>query len=613
MTKRVASTLINGVALAAVLLGPCRVTAAVPAPVTQATPQSNTTQVRQAWGDLAGLSGAEWEGEDSRHRFVWNPTTQTVVWQKRHPSESAWHDYFTFNSIANGGEARVGGLRARLTVGIDGAASLRTREMIPLTITFRREGDGFRMTYNPFGQSFLLTRVANGWTGASPADERTPSTPSAPILVAGSVARNTQSAPASDTAGSDERATPSSGPIVLAAAPPPAAAIRRVPPTDGRAATSAAAPSSREALMQAQVAARREQAAREAELERQRQAQLEQDRLYAEQQRRAEAANRSSAFGDFLALGGAILGGVAVGMQTGGDMESISAGMALGSSIASPDSEYTEAAQSVYQEQHAQAEEQRAFEAQVIAELHNPDNPLTQQAAARDAKREADHRAELARIEAEHRQATEDAAADALFQQRLAAQNRADQDAADQQAAEDASAETERRRREQADRDAREARLAEDERLKQEADARAARIEADRIQRERVAAAERQRVADAEAERNRLIDWKEGVTLCSLTGPQAQFNNWTCEGPLQMNYVNFERSNAAAMMAQTGCTNYRELPRAGQYRAFGCGYGVHPTNPGALRNVPEMLGVYVDGRAVFRCRRSSGSDSCTTR
>lgn len=79
-----------------------------------------------------------------------------------------------------------------------------------------------------------------------------------------------------------------------------------------------------------------------------------------------------------------------------------------------------------------------------------------------------------------------------------------------------------------------------------------------------------------------------------------------------MNYVNFDRPNAASAMRLVGCTNYRELPMAGTYRAFGCGYGLHPTNPAPNRNVPEMLGVFVDGRAIFRCPVSS-TGTCNTR
>lgn len=98
-----------------------------------------------------------------------------------------------------------------------------------------------------------------------------------------------------------------------------------------------------------------------------------------------------------------------------------------------------------------------------------------------------------------------------------------------------------------------------------------------------------------------VIDFREAVVLCELSGPQAQYGNWRCEGPSQMSYVNLSQGNYDASFAQIDCTNFRELPRAGTYRAFGCGYGIHPTNPGAGRNVPEMLGVFVDGRRTYRC------------
>lgn len=131
-----------------------------------------------------------------------------------------------------------------------------------------------------------------------------------------------------------------------------------------------------------------------------------------------------------------------------------------------------------------------------------------------------------------------------------------------------------------------------DRRALQEREAQAARREQ-----------ERQRQV-AEAERTRVIDFKEAVVLCELAGPQAEFGNWRCEGPLQMNYVNFGQDNYAAAFALMDCSGFRELPRAGTYRAFGCGYGIHPNNPGAGRNVPEMLGVFVGGRRTFRCPRN---------
>lgn len=95
----------------------------------------------------------------------------------------------------------------------------------------------------------------------------------------------------------------------------------------------------------------------------------------------------------------------------------------------------------------------------------------------------------------------------------------------------------------------------------------------------------------------------EGVTLCELKGPQAQFNNWRCEGPLQMNYVNFEKGNWTAAMLMTcgGKGPVRDLGTAGGYRAFGCG---HAISSGFHKDVPALFGVsYVPGRITYRCRK----------
>lgn len=397
---------------------------------------------------------------------------------------------------------------------------------------------------------------------------------------------------------------PSGGPIVLAAAPPPAATIRQAPRPSAGAPARPAAPTSREALMAAQTATRREQAAREAEAERQRLAQIAEAARIAEANRQAQAAADAASRDEMFGFIGAVLGGVVVGSQTGGDMASINAGMAVGSALAAPNSEIATASAGIAQEEMRRIEEQRAHEAAVIAELNNPNNPLTQEARRRDEARNARNEAEQARIETEFRQKREEDDREALLQSRMAEaeENRERQmELRDQQEARDAARQEQQRREEaQRERDAQQAREEQERRQEEE---RQRREQADREAEARRQEQERQRAA-AEAERTRVIDFKEAVVLCQLTGGQAQFGNWRCEGPLQMNYVNFENANWVAAMAMTDCSSPRELPRAGPYRAFGCGYGIHPTNPGALRNVPEMLGVFVDGRATFRCPRN---------
>ncbi|WP_308238168.1 PDZ domain-containing protein [Phenylobacterium sp. J367] len=101
----------------------------------------------------------------------------------------------------------------------------------------------------------------------------------------------------------------------------------------------------------------------------------------------------------------------------------------------------------------------------------------------------------------------------------------------------------------------------------------------------------------------------EGVTLCELKGPQAQFKNWRCEGPLQMNYVNFEKANWTSAMLSTcgGKGPVRDLGTAGGYRAFGCG---HAIDAAFHKDVPALFGVeYVAGRISYRCRKDR--TSCT--
>lgn len=87
--------------------------------------------------------------------------------------------------------------------------------------------------------------------------------------------------------------------------------------------------------------------------------------------------------------------------------------------------------------------------------------------------------------------------------------------------------------------------------------------------------------------------WWEGAVLCELTSPQAQFNNWRCTGPLQMNYVNFEKANwmSALLMACGSKQPARDLGITGPYKAFGCGF---PIEPGATPSTST-------------CRRSSAA------
>ena len=308
---------------------------------------------------------------------------------------------------------------------------------------------------------------------------------------------------------------------------------------------------------------------------------------------------------------GALVGGAAAGMQSNGDMASITAGMAVGSSLAASDSEIATAASRNLQVEAQRLEEQRELERRTIAAMNDPNNPLTQQQRRESQAREARNTSERETLQRENRAAE---AREAEDREALARGGQTDRTEADARAQRD----EEQRAQDRLDRERRQAqqRTRDEERRRQD--------EAEQQEQERQRREQAQRNADsrrqeqqrqrdvAEAERTRVIEFKEAVVLCELSGPQAQFGNWRCEGPLQMGYANLGQGNYASAFAQMDCSSFRELPRAGAYRAFGCGYGIHPTNPGAARNVPEMLGVFVDGRVTYRCPRNI-SGVCRTR
>lgn len=592
--------------------------------ISQADASGGTTS---AWGPLAALGGREWGGTVGNSRFNWIDPGRVLAWQRK-ALIGGWQDVVVLTAQGGGIQAVAPRENAsgRMTIGASGEAVITLDNGSVRTVS--AEGESFRVRVSGGGRmsdSYALAPVESTWTqlAAITAADAVMNPPrpsdaqrSGPIVLAAgpsTLPSPSTTAPPGPPAANPPRAS-SGGPIVLATAPPPAAAIRQAPPPAavGDAARRPAGPSSREALMLAQVATRREQAAREAEAERQRLAQIAEATRLAEANRQAQAAADAASRNEMFGFVGAVLGGVLVGSQSGGDMAGISAGMALGASIAAPDSEIAAAGQEMARAEMQRLEEQRAHEAAVIAELHNPDNPLTQEARRRDAEREERNEAELARLATERREQDEEADRDALMRERTAAAEQ-DRDRQEQQQEDDAAANAarqEQQRRESAQRE-REAEQARAEQERRQEEERQRRDEANRQADARRQEQERQRAA-AEAERTRVIEFKEAVVLCSLTGAQAQFNNWRCEGPLQMVYVNFEQPNFLATLAQTDCSNPRELPRAGLYRAFGCGYGIHPTNPGAARNVPEMLGVFVDGRITFRCPRNI-SGACRDR
>lgn len=132
--------------------------------------------------------------------------------------------------------------------------------------------------------------------------------------------------------------------------------------------------------------------------------------------------------------------------------------------------------------------------------------------------------------------------------------------------------------------------------------------------REVVAASEREqaqyraRLAAPARAPDEKVEFKEGVVLCQKR--PAPSKEWRCPGPLQVTYANLDNLAKARVPLGQACgsdRSIRDLGMVSGYRAFGCGFGIHPTArdyPGNT-DVPAMLGVgYVPGRASFYCPRS---------
>lgn len=243
--------------------------------------------------------------------------------------------------------------------------------------------------------------------------------------------------------------------------------------------------------MQAQVETRRLQAAREAEAERLRQQAAAEQARQAEEARRARAAADSAAWGEAFGLIGALVGGVAAGASTNGDITAISAGMAAGSSLVAPNAEVTAGANRNFQIEQQRYEAQQAAErelhARTMAAMNDPNNPLTQQQRRAEATRQ--ERAETARadLERRHREERETEEREALMAQRTAETEAG------------RSRETAERERAEAERREAETRRLETERRRREAEA--AEREAERQRQEEARRAEQEARARAEAER----------------------------------------------------------------------------------------------------------------
>lgn len=115
-------------------------------------------------------------------------------------------------------------------------------------------------------------------------------------------------------------------------------------------------------------------------------------------------------------------------------------------------------------------------------------------------------------------------------------------------------------------------------------------------------AREEQARRDAEVARTRPVEWMEGVVLCE---PRANSKQWRCVGPLQTNVLELDASSTFTQLALAcgGDSGIREIGPAGRYRAYGCGFGIHPTasNYPGNRDVPKDFGVFVSDRRLFHC------------
>lgn len=250
--------------------------------------------------------------------------------------------------------------------------------------------------------------------------------------------------------------------------------------------------------------------------------------------------------------------------------------------------------------QRLQRERERAAEA------------LRQQAAAEDRQRAADmeRRRQLQaqqdverqqRVQQQARQAPQEA------QRYAGAQQQATQQQQQQRRAE------ETRRREAAEAERKREQEAEAERRQREEAAQ--RERANRAMLARSQQLEEALRRQEEEARNRPVAYREGITLCAP--PKNGGKAWLCRGPLQnMSGVLDTQSGNVAVRQACGGNNFRDLGMVAGYRAYGCGFGIHPTDreyPGN-RDIPASLGVnHVPGRDIFYCNPTQKLAYCKDR
>ena len=103
------------------------------------------------------------------------------------------------------------------------------------------------------------------------------------------------------------------------------------------------------------------------------------------------------------------------------------------------------------------------------------------------------------------------------------------------------------------------------------------------------------------------VEFKEGVVLCQQASLSSQ--SFSCQGPLQNVSTPLDEARTQTALGQA-CGSDRSIRDLGMvkgYRAFGCGFGIHPTArdyPGNT-DVPAKLGIdFIPGRGSYFCPKS---------
>lgn len=118
---------------------------------------------------------------------------------------------------------------------------------------------------------------------------------------------------------------------------------------------------------------------------------------------------------------------------------------------------------------------------------------------------------------------------------------------------------------------------------------------------------EQERRRAEEEAKNRPVPFKEGIALCEETSKER----WTCYGPAATSReASLTGTTVNIVTSACGGDDVRFLGTTGIYRAYGCGFGVHPSD--TKKDIPKRFGVYVPGQAVFHCNPNLTSP-CKTR